>query len=671
MLTEALYLARAGFKVFPLAPKSKMPAVPKDRGGNGHQDATDAEDQIRDWWKRYPKAGVGIACLKSGLLVVDVDPRNGGDEGLKALEALHGSLTKTRSVSTGSGGYHFYYQLPEISDALQFRGKLAFPGIDLKVDGYVVAPPSIHPNGKPYRWIWEGSLAELSPVMRGLCVRPKLEQLPDDSPDFGEASLELLTSVERELKNFQGAGYHAACRLVNDYALTAKEAFPIIARWDALRPGPKRDPDRLVSKLRNAKTYAEGQRGLARLAWELEQEYGSKLPDPFELDLASLAPGDEVFLDEIKQAYKDLLSWRQVAGASDKAPKPVFTSAKNLLYENFPKVNWLVRGLVPADGMGVIGGEPKSTKTWKGLSIAIAVANSIPAFGEFPTGPAVPVALFLPEDSKRGTRNRLKSLCVGAGLDPVKALANVFVACREQLDVTNDAQLAWIIASARRVGAKLIGFDPLRDIHLEKEESSQDMARVMMQLRAVRDLCAATVYFAHHTTKRSADSARRRAGQNLRGSGALHGAVDFGLYITSIDGDKEANWATIVETEVKAAKGAGVFRLNLSVTDDDNHEAIKAVWTYSKYEGPDDDGKKSKDVPESMLQDTIAALAKLGGTATIAQLQPILNNRFDRIKAALASLKEKNFVTEGPRNTGWILAESLRRAKNSENIAKP
>lgn len=143
------YAARLQWPVFPLLPRGKDPLIPKARGGNGFLDATLNLETIKAWWSRWPNANVGIACDdRSALLVVDVDPRNGGDASLAELEARYGELPSTITGLTGGGGQHYVYRRPA---GVNLRGKLA-EGIDIKHNGYIVAPPSIHPNGRAYGW---------------------------------------------------------------------------------------------------------------------------------------------------------------------------------------------------------------------------------------------------------------------------------------------------------------------------------------------------------------------------------------------------------------------------------------------------------------------------------------------------------------------------------------
>lgn len=96
------------------------------------------------------KTGFGVLC--KGLLVVDIDPRNGGDDSLKRLETDLGYSLMSNScfvVSTGGGGWHYYFQYE--GDPL--AGKLsAYPGIDFKSSGFVVGAGSLHKSGLIYEY---------------------------------------------------------------------------------------------------------------------------------------------------------------------------------------------------------------------------------------------------------------------------------------------------------------------------------------------------------------------------------------------------------------------------------------------------------------------------------------------------------------------------------------
>ena len=108
------------------------------------------EDDVEAWFHRWPDSNLAVVTGDtSGLVVLDVDPRNGGDDELTALERRHGPLPPTPEVRTGGGGVHLYFEYPDRPVATTIIG----PGLDLKADGgLAVVPPSIHASGHRYEW---------------------------------------------------------------------------------------------------------------------------------------------------------------------------------------------------------------------------------------------------------------------------------------------------------------------------------------------------------------------------------------------------------------------------------------------------------------------------------------------------------------------------------------
>lgn len=148
-LMAAERYASQGLRILPLEPKQKKPLgrlVPR-----GVHDATDDLGTIREYWTLAPDANIGIATgPASDVIAIDVDPRNGGDDSLNALEAQYGPFPDTCVVVTGrDDGKHYYFRYPKFN----VRNNEIRPGIEIKSRGvYVVAPPSIHPDtGNKYR----------------------------------------------------------------------------------------------------------------------------------------------------------------------------------------------------------------------------------------------------------------------------------------------------------------------------------------------------------------------------------------------------------------------------------------------------------------------------------------------------------------------------------------
>lgn len=142
ILGAALAYARRGLPVFPVNGKSPLTM-------HGFKDASMDANIIRGWWTQWPDANVAIATgLVSGLFALDVDPRHGGDKSLAALEEKHAPLPATLDSRTGGGGRHLFFALTQGQIIRNSAGKLG-PGLDVRGDGgYVVIPPSVHPETK-------------------------------------------------------------------------------------------------------------------------------------------------------------------------------------------------------------------------------------------------------------------------------------------------------------------------------------------------------------------------------------------------------------------------------------------------------------------------------------------------------------------------------------------
>ena len=141
VVDSGLDYCRKGWFVLPIKNQSKEPIT--SLVCNGHLSATDSGDFVASWWNKFPDMNIGIACEKSNLIVLDIDYRNMNHDSWEFGKEL--SCIETMQVETGDG-LHLYFTTDALSGV---RGKLDV-GIDIKYKGYVVAAPSVHPNGKRY-----------------------------------------------------------------------------------------------------------------------------------------------------------------------------------------------------------------------------------------------------------------------------------------------------------------------------------------------------------------------------------------------------------------------------------------------------------------------------------------------------------------------------------------
>ena len=187
----ALYYASRGFNVFP-CDKHKHPTV---KWGT---EATTDQPQIKAWWAGNHDLGIGIATgIKSGIVVLDIDPGKGGAESLLDLIVEHGSLPDTPESLTGGGGRHLIFKHPGEGVKIKNSASELGSGIDIRGDGgYIVAPPSMHESGKRYEWeitnrLTKVEIAELPSWLYSMIVDKEethreyhqTEEIPERIPD--------------------------------------------------------------------------------------------------------------------------------------------------------------------------------------------------------------------------------------------------------------------------------------------------------------------------------------------------------------------------------------------------------------------------------------------------------------------------------------------------------
>lgn len=162
-LRAALAYARRGWDVFPVwwiredgrcaCGRPDCPHPGKHPIGalapHGWKSATTNEAIIRRWWTRYPRANIAWA-LPGDVVVVDEDPRNGGD-------VLNLPLTwadrQTLTAATGGGGRHLIYRLPPADPGQRWVNRSLGDGLDVKTHGgYIILAPSNHATGGVYAW---------------------------------------------------------------------------------------------------------------------------------------------------------------------------------------------------------------------------------------------------------------------------------------------------------------------------------------------------------------------------------------------------------------------------------------------------------------------------------------------------------------------------------------
>lgn len=167
-LERAIRLAQIGFRVFPYYPilngkctcNKECPSAGKHPRIRGYlDDAASDEEQVQNWWGKWPSAGIGIC--PDNQLILDIDGPQGHESLLKLQAYFGNSLPATFTCISGGNEphhYHLYYRLPPNTRVFnkplyKFRGLESFSRIDVRSQrGQVAAPGTMHRDGQRYKW---------------------------------------------------------------------------------------------------------------------------------------------------------------------------------------------------------------------------------------------------------------------------------------------------------------------------------------------------------------------------------------------------------------------------------------------------------------------------------------------------------------------------------------
>ncbi|MEV4049558.1 bifunctional DNA primase/polymerase [Amycolatopsis sp. NPDC049688] len=225
LLAAALGAAGRGWPVFPLAPRSKRPAIP-----DWQQRATCDPDRIRRWWRRHPRHNVGIACGPAGLLVLDLDAahgpiplhwvRRGITHGrdvlaLLAQQAGEPDPVDTFTVATPRGGEHRFFSRPSgsrLRSTVGARGRGLGWHVDTRGPGALVTAPGslavVHGVPVPYAITWDLPVAVL-PAWLVTALTP-----PPAPPPAAHPPPPPLPATSRRVSAYVQAAVTAECRNV-------------------------------------------------------------------------------------------------------------------------------------------------------------------------------------------------------------------------------------------------------------------------------------------------------------------------------------------------------------------------------------------------------------------------------------------------------------------------
>lgn len=243
------YINKLKWWVLPIRPDSKQPSLPR-----GVHASTNSPIVVRQWFANEPESGLAVDAGRSGLLVVDVDPRNGGYDSLAKLPQL--PPCPMQLTAGGGAHYVFKYKGPKLA------GKLA-PGIDLLGWGryFIVSPTTINEA----RYQWDKDLHPLKVqapeppawLLEMAAPPPIRAFVSDPSTDYNSLLARAAKWVEGAPGAVSGQNGHTqtflvAKKLVHYFKLDDARAFDLLSVYNQ-KCQPKWQPYQLRHKLRQAR----------------------------------------------------------------------------------------------------------------------------------------------------------------------------------------------------------------------------------------------------------------------------------------------------------------------------------------------------------------------------------------------------------------------------------
>lgn len=439
MLEFALELAEKGYHVFPCKPGRKTPITP-----NGFKDATINKDKIREYWTKTPNANIGLATGKiSGITVIDVDPRHGGDTSIELYD-----VPPTPYVKTGQGGRHYYFKYtPEAKPG----NNVIAPGLDTKNDGgYCIAAPSILGDFPEYNLVNGGKY----------CACDEDEPLAQ-APEWIKSN-----KFEEETKKFK------------------------IKSW----PIPQGEQDSTLFRLACSLRHQDFTPGLIRETIKNITNDNEKCPqDPKK-------PFTEKDIERwIKMAFK------YPENESKKKLDPIIflnpISTSEFKKKDLPPIEFYLDGLLQKKGRLMISAKANKGKTFFLINMLTSICRGDTSFlNTFDCDGSKPNILYFElEMGESALQERLLTMGDNTSLD------NLYVQCMYGWDMLNKEHQAAIEDIIKSKNINIIAFDPLGSLWSGDENKRESVKELTDYFDYLLDKYGVSVCITHHWRKSTKD----------------------------------------------------------------------------------------------------------------------------------------------------------------------
>jgi len=444
----------SGWSILPVKPEEKRPFMTnwlqytKVRADN---------NMVYNWFRSLSNAGIGVVTGKiSNIIVLDVESYC-----KISLEELLNKYPTQMYSKTGSGGYHLFYQYPQNVSKVSNRVGL-FDGADLRADGgFIVLPPTRHPNGNQYEWIKKG--------IPGVFPLALLE-------------LESKSTVQNEgwiteaLRGVSEGGRNDTCARLAGYffkkGLTADIVETLLMEWNE-----KNNPPLPVREVRTT-------------IKSIERSHVGGENTPTRVEFTA----DKTEEEQKNNGFDVLKMCDYIKGYGSEG------------------VSWLVSDWLPDKSITFLVSPPESYKTWILLDLAVSISTGTPFLGSYEVYQTGPTIIIQQEDSHSGLTDRLalimeQKLKMNTELEgdvwqiPTMPDIPIYIHPDRQLRFGNKKVIEELERQIEIIKPKVIMIDPLYSTTDSTDNYMADLANRMMVLKTWRDKYGCSFVIAHHSKK--------------------------------------------------------------------------------------------------------------------------------------------------------------------------
>lgn len=456
VLAQANEYIDQGWSILPVKPSEKRPYM---TNWLQYQHTRATKEMADSWFTSLTGAGVGMVTGRiSGVVVLDVESYCSIpiDELLRRYP--------TRMISrTGTGGYHLFYLYPNGVSKIANRVGI-FEGADIRADGgFIVLPPTRHPNGKLYEWVKKGPLGVFPKALLDIQSQPKVQ---------GDGW------ITEALRGVSEGGRNDACARLAGYffhkGLNADIVEALLTEWNERNdpPLPMREIRTTIKSIERSSAGMGGQ--FTSLEYEDDTKPTARTPENSTFDLLRM---------------RDYVKGYGGEGAT-----------------------WLVQDWLPDKSITFLVSPPESYKTWILLDLAVSISTGLPFLGQARINKTGPAMIIQQEDSHGGLTERL-ALIAEQKMGMAANLGNeawqipcipdlpIYIHPSRMLRFDNDKVLKELEEQIKTIKPRVILIDPLYSTTSGVDNYMADLANQMMILKTWRDKYGCSFVLAHHSKK--------------------------------------------------------------------------------------------------------------------------------------------------------------------------